>query len=64
MNKLEETDLMPYGVWEGKPLNSIPIQYFRKLWNDGLYNVDDDPVAVFIREHKEEFEKRTYEEWE
>jgi len=47
--KLEDTDKMPFGKYEGKFLQDVPASYFHWLWCNGKRDNKQCPVADYIR---------------
>lgn len=53
MNKLQDTDLMPFGQHKGKPMQDVPATYLHYLWTQrGLKDDKYNPVADYIRRRK------------
>ena len=49
MKELSDTDIMPFGRYAGKTMQSVPASYFRWLWNAGKKNdVAKSDVADYI----------------
>ena len=63
MNKLDDTSPMPYGKFEGRPLEAVPASYLLWLLANNWASLE---VAEYIRENmnvleKEIDEKQTHE---
>lgn len=47
--ELQDTDLMPFGKYRGKPMSDVPASYFHYLWTTGLKDHMQSDVAYYIR---------------
>jgi Putative quorum-sensing-regulated virulence factor len=63
--RLEESNVMPFGKHQGKLLREIPAMYFRWLWIEAHYRDISvrrevyGALADYIERHLDEFRKRT-----
>ena len=48
---MTDTDLMPFGKFQGKPMQDVPVEYLHYLWQSGLKREPEGfrPVADYIR---------------
>ncbi len=47
--QLRDTDLMPFGIHKGTPMQDVPASYFHWLWINGMRNDTRSDVADYIR---------------
>jgi len=47
--QLLDTDLMPFGIHKGTPMQDVPASYFHWLWINGMRNDTRSDVADYIR---------------
>ena len=50
-SKLGDNDPMPFGKYEGKPMQDVPASYLHWLWTSGKRDDKACAVANYIREH-------------
>lgn len=46
---LSDTDPMPFGKYEGTPMQDVPASYLHYLWTNGLKDNGQSNVADYIR---------------
>ena len=52
MKKLDDTSPMPFGKYEGKPMQDVPASYLHWLWSNGMREkVGRNYVADYIKEN-------------
>jgi hypothetical protein len=51
MNKLKDTDPMPFGMHKGKPMQDVPVGYLHWIWTSGLKNDPHKPVHQYIKDN-------------
>lgn len=49
MKELQDTDPMPFGMHQGKPMQDVPARYLHFLWTDGFKDNKHSNVADYIR---------------
>jgi len=49
MQKLSDTDKMPFGKHTGAPMQDVPASYLHWLWSNGKKEDKLCPVADYIR---------------
>lgn len=54
MPTLNNKSSMPWGIYEGIPMDKVPAEYLYWLWDDMLRNNHMSPVARYIRDSLDE----------
>ncbi len=49
MITLSDTDPMPFGKHKGVPMQDVPASYLHYLWQNGMKEDRQSPVADYIR---------------
>ena len=51
MNKLDDTDPMPFGKHAGTTMQNVPASYLHYLWTNGMKEDMTSNVAEYIRDN-------------
>ena len=54
---MTDTDLMPFGKWEGTAMANVPAEYLLWFYNNVARQVHTAPVLDYIRENLTVLEK-------
>lgn len=46
---LNDSSIMPFGKFKGKPMSDVPVSYLHWLWNNGKKEDKQCAVADYIR---------------
>jgi hypothetical protein len=47
--RLEDDSPMPFGRYKSQPMSEVPASYFWYLWENGMREDQNSPVADYIR---------------
>lgn len=47
--KLEDSSPMPFGKFQGKPMEDVPSKYLLWLWDNGVWQDVGKPIHEYIK---------------